>query len=292
MRYGNRKGQRKNTQKELFEMVKTTVNNLIKNNQNVVFTSRTWGRQLKQDHGTDFSSRLRQYPKILKWIKNQQKKHNFVKDDSYCMKKGCLNKVHKIIKNGKRSNNNDGMRVKRLCEQHYQEHLLECNVKNQKRKDVANEAAAEWLETHIDKIKELKLLKKRECLRLIEEFYLNYCLSEPHFRTLLMDLLTLQGGRPAPEYPIYTSTTQYILNPKRADIVERNFKMAIEVKASFFGSTAQHELPDQLSEYKEGFPKFMVLGVSPENRQDLTTSLLDFLKIVIRKRDLFYKKYI
>lgn len=207
-----------------------------------------------------------------------------------CSTKGCMKARVKTITRTKRGKITSFGYCKKHLEQFIKEHNNRAEFMNVNRVILANARSLTNFENNIDQVSGLKHLDKIKLL--ITDFYLNNPVSEPFFAILISDILRLQGGDPVHEYPYWTPTgPQNHLRPDGfADIYDRKFKLAIEVKAAFFNSSAQTVLSDQLKEYKSAFSKDVkVLGICPDAHTAQAynyypTDLYDFLRNI--------KKYI
>lgn len=143
-------------------------------------------------------------------------------------------------------------------------------------------AGTEWFTENWDNIKQLPFKNKKKTLKKIHDFFSvpENLINEPIFNILIHDIVALQGGDPASQFPY---PKDFRLNGKRADVYDRKNNMAIECKAAWFGTTAQRELPKQLKEYRHNFgPKAVIFAVSPDHVQPKTTDFLTACQLIIK----------
>lgn len=268
--------------KELKEALIKTLDQYVANDEKIVI-GKQLDKRLKERTGHCILNTIRRRG-LIKIVYQYQKKYNFKKTDKHCSRRGCRNLATHFTKNSKGRNG-----LLAYCEVHkVHRQNLHKNYLNLVKEEAKINASNYYLE-NIKKIKTLKLLNKRLVLQKIDQFYKEDALLEPKFCILLHDICRLQGGDPIREYPYWTKKHKHYLLPNFADLIDRKFFLAIEVKASFCDTPAQHKLEAQKIEYKFFFKNYTVLGVSPDEQAG-TIGLYKFLELLIKRRKKVYGK--
>lgn len=158
-------------------------------------------------------------------------------------------------------------------------------------KDKAVARVADYYLANLSLIKALPFKNKKECLRLIDDYFKNHALHETEFCILIQDLINLNKGNATTQYP-YPNDNR--LNPQKADVVDRLNLIAIEGKAAYWGSQAQRQLPHQIVEYNDAFKKkgkskkypngkkWLIIAMSPDGYQPQTMDFVTGMSIILR----------